>query len=225
MTNNEYIVILCDGAFPKNKYLLELIDNAAEIVCCDASILKLLKYRNVEDLQSVHIVGDMDTLSPSDQNKFSQYITKICDQETNDQTKAFHYALSRNFTKIFILGISGGREDHTIGNISLLSDYKQEVASKEIEIVAFTDYGIFYPILNSSTFKCEPKSQVSIFAFDSTLKVKSDGLKYPTDNVIFDMWWKATLNESIGETFSLTFSHPAKVLVYITFKEKLYLKV
>ena len=55
----------------------------------------------------------------------------------------------------------------------------------------------------------------SIFAFDNSLRMSCEGLLYTTDRVTFDTLWKATLNSSTAESFSLHLNHPAKVVVFI----------
>ncbi|MEG0518911.1 MAG: thiamine diphosphokinase [Bacteroidales bacterium] len=209
------IVILGDGDFPKAVYPLNLLNTADILICCDGSILKLLQY-NKEKLPH-YIVGDMDTLPPVYQEQYKERIRKSACQETNDQTKAFNFAKglipATENTSIHILGATGMREDHTLGNISLLLDYAGSLpANATVDII--TDYGIFTPHFNTFTAPCTKGRQISIFSFDQTLKIKSAGLLYPTDHVIFDLWWKATLNESTESSYTLTFSHPAKVLVF-----------
>ena len=207
---NNNIVILADGQFPATEYPLQLLHNANAIVCCDNSVTKLLKNTS---LQPTHIVGDMDSLSAENKQHFKDIIHKSPDQQTNDLTKAFEFTLTLNPTHIYILGATGYREDHTLGNISLLAQYAQTFPNIEI----ITDYGIFTAHFNSCTIECKPKQQISIFAFDPTLKIKSKGLVYPTNNVTFDLWYKATLNEAVSNSFELEFNHPSGVLVYKAF--------
>lgn len=225
------VVILGDGTFPTSEYPISLIREADCIVCCDSSILKLLNFYGTQEIESlgqkIFIVGDMDTLPQEYQLKFKEYIHKDPCQETNDQTKAFMFAQSLHPSEIHLIGTTGGREDHTLGNISLLADYGKIMyknnntavnnpeTNNAVEIV--TDNGIFRPIYDTCTFHCRKGVQISIFSFDSNLKIKSAGLKYPTDNVLFDMWWKATLNEAAEETVTLSFSHRAKVLLFFAF--------
>ncbi len=210
MAHHKHIVILADGDFPTNPHPLDLLSKADTIVCCDNSILKLVKNTN---LDADYIVGDMDTMSPENRLKYNEKITRIPDQETNDLTKAFNFSLKLSPSRITILGATGAREDHALANISLLSDYQQQFPN--IELV--TDHGIFTAHTDTFTLESTPGQQVSIFAFDPTVKIKSAGLVYPTDSVIFDSWWKATLNEASSTQFTLTLNHPAKVLVFRTF--------
>ncbi len=77
-----------------------------------------------------------------------------------------------------------------------------------------TDYGRFTTIFDTATLPSVPGQQISIFAFDNSLTIKSAGLKYPTDQVRFDTLWKATLNEALSSSFTLTLSHPSGVLLF-----------
>lgn len=223
--DRQSIVILADGTYPTAEYPLSLLHNADTIICCDASLLKL------KGVKADYIVGDMDTLPETYQEKFKDIIHKSSCQETNDQTKAFSFALGLVpegcGADIHILGATGGREDHTLGNLSLLMEYTRNCGNRQepfgnlmhpgISADIVTDNGIFTPHFNSFEIDCKPGEQVSIFSFDSTIQIKSTGLLYPTDDVLFDLWWKASLNETVGEKFSLEFSHSAPVLLFRAF--------
>lgn len=229
-------IILCDGDFPSKGPARKLLEKAQKakkshtVISCDGAILSLLK----NGMDADYIVGDMDTLPKKWQAKFKDKIYKESEQDFNDQTKAFRFALSliekhiaekkaSSYAeyRIIILGATGKREDHTLGNISYLPDYAQTLHEKfpklKINISTVTDYGVFIPILDTTRLKGEPGDRISIFAFDHTLQIKSEGLEYKTDDVVFDMWWKATLNTFKKRDVLLRFSHPAKALLYFPF--------
>ncbi|MDD2595177.1 MAG: thiamine diphosphokinase [Bacteroidales bacterium] len=203
----KHIVILANGQFPSSRVVRDILNNADVIICCDEATEKLIKFGIVPTF----IAGDMDSLSPEIQKKYRSLIFKSECQETNDLTKAFNLAKTLSPSEIDILGATGGREDHTLGNISLLLDYAKSVACP---VKMVTDYGKFIAIHDTATLSCPVGRQISIFAFDNSLKIKSAGLKYPTDNVIFDSLWKASLNETSQESFTLTLSHPCGVLLF-----------
>ena len=86
-----------------------------------------------------------------------------------------------------------------------------------INVDIVTDHGVFTPHYSSFTRSCRPGQQISIISFDNTLRIKSTGLRYPTDNATFEFWWSGTLNESTGDIFSLEFSHNAPVLLFMLY--------
>jgi len=156
-------------------------------------------------------VGDCDSLNPEIFRKYSDRIFKDTEQETNDLTKAVRWCSERGYDDIVILGATGKREDHTVGNISLLTEYAQFINIKMI-----TDTGIFYPVLKTSRFESSPGQQVSIFSINSETEITSSGLLYPLIKRKLKNWWEASLNEATGDHFELEFEGGA-VIVFILF--------
>ena len=229
-SSKKTIIILCDGDFPSKGPGLKALKDAQKqkskytLVACDGAILSLLK----NGMDADWIVGDMDTLPKKWQAKFKDRIHKEEEQDFNDQAKAFRFALSliaedkkETAYSIIILGATGKREDHTLGNISYLPVFAQTLRERfpktEATVSTVTDYGVFVPILDTTRLKGEIGDRISIFAFDQTLKIRSTGLEYKTDEVTFDFWWKATLNTFKKRDVLLKFSHPAKALLYFPF--------
>ena len=85
------------------------------------------------------------------------------------------------------------------------------------KVEMITDYGIFTPISLTTGFESRKGQQVSIFNFDRT-PISSKNLKYPLDKYILDNLWKGTLNESLGDSF--TVETEGKTIVYRTFEVK-----
>lgn len=214
------VVIICDGNFPKTEYPRYLIRTADFIICCDGALMKFLRNSKAifgEARLPDIVTGDMDTLSAAMQKKYADIIVKEDEQEHNDQTKAVRWALSNlhGIESICILGASGGRADHTIGNISLLMEYTRMFDLGDMNLEMVTDKETIFPITDSTEFDCGTGRQVSIFSPDNSLRIKSEGLAYPTEDVVFDNWWKATLNKATQDTVKLELSHPSVALVMI----------
>ena len=214
------VVIICDGTFPKSEYPRYLIRTADFIICCDGSLVKFLRNSKAifgEQRLPDLVIGDMDTLSESMQKRHADIIVKVEEQEHNDQTKAVRWALENldGIESIYIMGATGGRADHTIGNASLLMEYTRMFDLSGINIESVSDEGTIFPVTDTTEFDCGTGREVSIFSPDNTLRIKSEGLMYPTDNVVFDNWWKATLNKSVADTVRLTFSHKSLALIIL----------
>ncbi len=204
----EYI-ILADGEFPKGNRPLEKLTNSDNIICCDGAAEKLTE----AGISPAAIVGDIDSLSEQYQQKYRDIIFRSDCQQTNDLTKAVNYTLKLNPSKIIILGATGLREDHTLGNISLLYDYS---LISDVPVEMWTNSGVLTPLCKGRVINASKGTQVSVFSLDTNLRIKSQGLKYPLDDVIFDSWWKATLNECTGDNFELIFEK-GRVIVYTAY--------
>ncbi len=202
------LIILADGEFPVHEKPLSLLMSSGNIVCCDGAAGRLTD----AGVSPMAIVGDMDSLEIEKQQRYNAIIHKSDDQEANDLTKAFINSLELNPGKITILGATGLREDHTIGNISLLSHYS---GLTSIPVEMWTNSGIFISVKSSCTINAFKGCQVSVFSLDSDVKIKSEGLKYPLDNVSFDSWWKGTLNECQSVSFSLTLINEGRVIIFL----------
>jgi thiamine pyrophosphokinase len=188
-------VILVNGDFPKHEIPLAILTNCKRIICCDGATNQLLdKHFRTPDA----IVGDCDSLSENTKKRFESIIYQEDEQETNDQTKAVNYCISRGFNDITLLGATGKREDHTLGNISLLAEY----CSKGVKVRMITDSGIFVAIQEDTEFESYKGQQVSLFN-PALSKITTSGLKYPVTDRIFTNWWQGTLNESDSDRFSI----------------------
>jgi len=186
-------VIIANGSFPVHETPLSFLARADFIVCCDGAANDFIARGGVPDA----IVGDCDSISEENKIRFNNIIFTDNDRETNDLTKSVKFCVHREKTNIVILAATGKREDHTLGNISLLADY-MEIANVKM----VTDYGIFTPICAYTSFESFEGQQVSVFSIDHT-SITSHNLKYPLHNTILTNWWQGTLNESCGNSFSI----------------------
>jgi thiamine pyrophosphokinase len=156
-------------------------------------------------------VGDLDSLNDGLVTRFADRIHLDESQETNDLTKAVTWCREMGYKDIVIVGATGKREDHTLGNVSLLADY-----IKDVNVIIITDTGIFRPFLKSSEISSFPGQQVSIFSIDPGTEVTSHGLRYPLTRTKITNWWFATLNEALGDSFSIEFN-TGRLIVYLNF--------
>ena len=163
------------------------------------------------------MVGDLDSLPQALQTQFSACVVHETEQDYNDLTKAMRWIFREHpeVQEIVILGATGLREDHTIGNLGLLMEYTRlfDLGGRKVSIVS--DYGTAFAITNSCDLHLGEGRRFSFFSADNTLQVSSEGLQWPLDGVVFDAWWKATLNRTTEPIVSLHFNHPAPALVIV----------
>ena len=200
-------VIVADGNFPVHKIPLGYLSKADVIVCCDGSAENSVNAGFIPDA----IVGDMDSLSTDLARRFADRIYADNNQETNDLTKAVLWCSQSGYNEIVIVGATGKREDHTVGNISLLAEYCGYVNVRMV-----TDTGIFFPFNKSCKIDTYPGQQVSVFSINPETEITSDGLHYPLLRKKLKNWWEATLNEATGNVVELKFEG-GPVLVFLNF--------
>lgn len=199
-------VVLADGLYPSGGVALSILKRAGRVICCDGAADSFIARGG----EPVAIVGDCDSLGTDTVERYAHIIHRLEDQETNDQTKAVNFALARGWNRIAVLGATGKREDHTIGNVSLLAEYMSEA-----EVTMATDYGVFTAMKGEAKFDSAAGQQVSVFAIDPLANVEYDGLKYPSPGGHLRSWWNGTLNESLGDSFSV--SSDGTAIVYRVF--------
>jgi thiamine pyrophosphokinase len=200
--NNEKFdaVIVANGQFPTHAMPLAILHHVKHIVACDGAISHVP--------QAEAVIGDGDSVPEA----FRSKLIRIDEQADNDLTKATRYCMENGWKRIAYLGCTGKREDHTLGNISLLMRYFREMG---IDGTMFTDYGSFTPAYGNRTFPSMKGQQVSLFNFGSH-QITSEGLRWDAYN--FSEWWQGTLNEALADSFSII--SDGYYLVYQTYDVK-----
>jgi thiamine pyrophosphokinase len=201
-------VIIADGDFPQHEIPLRYLRESEFIICCDGSA----RYLADAGMTPSVIVGDMDSLSEELKERFADRLYVDSEQESNDLTKSVRWCLNAGYDDLVILGATGKREDHSVGNISLLAEY-----IKIVNVKMVTDTGIFIPFVKSCTVDSAPGQQVSVFSIDPSTRITSYGLLYPLKSRNLNNWWEGTLNEATGDYFKLDFDGGI-MIVFLAFK-------
>lgn len=199
-------IVVANGSFPEKEELLNLLRNVSAIIACDGAVENLHK----RGLTPTAIVGDLDSIPSEMLERYADRIHVVEDQEINDLTKAVRFTHAYGYRKVLIMGATGLREDHTLGNISLLLDYAP--LFEQIEMIS--DYGRFVPVLHTSTLRSEPGQQISLFSMNPDGEITTEGLRWPITRRRLTSWWQGSLNEALGTEFTLTLSSNARLIVY-----------
>ena len=111
----ENIILIANGEFPTHKKPLEIIKKNKYIICCDGAANSLIKFGQNPNI----VIGDLDSIDPNTAYSLIEKVIDIKDQNNNDFRKALHWISENiNLHKLFILGATGLREDHTLGNLT-----------------------------------------------------------------------------------------------------------
>ena len=199
------IVILANGLFPMARQGLDLLKTADLLICCDGAADKLIDFG-----MSPHvIIGDLDSVSEEVKEQYASILIHSDDQESNDLTKAVRHCIDKGYPSVSILGATGLREDHTLGNISLMMEYYPRI---EVQIIS--DYGIFFLVQSGEQVQSFAGEKISLFSIDNRVSVSSTGLKYPLNDLQLSNWYRASLNEATADHFMLIFESDLPLIVY-----------
>ena len=199
-------VIVANGTFPKKGGVAwRVLAAAKRVVCCDGAADV---YKRHFGKWPFAIVGDFDsvkaqTIFSKAQNTKTKIVYAV-DQNRNDLEKAILYCLKQGWKVPVIVGATGKREDHTIGNIFRAIDYGCEIV---------TDMGRFIPVYGKASFKVEKGVAVSIFAPNPQTRMTSKGLEWPLNDVRFKNLYCATLNRAVAKHIQLTCTQPVSVFI------------
>lgn len=208
-------VIFADGDFPTHPIPLAILQANRPLIACDNAGAQLItKCRMLPDA----IVGDGDSLPQTFKDRYKDIIHYVAEQDYNDLTKATRFFLDHyrapgtKHPRICYIGCTGKREDHTLGNLSLPTFYRQEFG---IEGVLPTDFGWFVYCHGACEFASIPNQQVSIFNLNCS-SLTSQGLQWPI--YPFAQWWQGTVNNAQGNAFAINGN--GDYIVYRTYEAK-----
>ena len=199
-------VILANGQFPCNNTALECLRKAEQIICCDGALDKLV----AAGFEPSAIVGDLDSAQAADLQRWKDRVHPDKSEEYNDLQKALKYCIANELNHVTLLGCGGLREDHFIANLSIMATY-----SEQLDLKMVTDYGTFIAIRQTSTLPTFKGQQVSVFCKDELLPLTFHGLKYPVQERCFQHLWEGSLNEALGDSFTIELHGEGVVVVYL----------
>mgnify|MGYP002522655444 FL=1 len=202
-------VILCDGDYPSHVVPLAILNHAKYLVCCDGAGMHHILHGGTPDA----IVGDGDSLPEDFKRRYADILHQVSEQEDNDQTKATRFCIAKGFRRIAYLGSTGKREDHTLGNISLLMRYMKDF---HLDVTMVTDHGYFTPASGVQVFDSFAHQQISIYNFGCT-QLTGKGFKW--NPYAYQELWQGALNEAIDK--EVTIEADGNYLLFRTFEPKM----
>lgn len=142
------------------------------VICADGGVDTALKYKKSPDL----IIGDFDSI----RGKLPDAIETIkldVEKDDTDMMAAIRIALERGFTDFTLIGVLGGRFDHSIANLCVM----QYLASRSCKAVMIgQDCRVF--LLNGGELELKglKDNTVSVFPYGmKSCTVSYSGLYYP----------------------------------------------
>jgi len=200
---NDPVIVIANGSFPSHPIAKNYLNKSGTIICTDGAADKLIDSGKNPDI----IIGDFDSTSIKGKNRTGKWI-ETPDQNKTDLEKTFEWCIMNNIKKIVLLGSSGKREDHTIGNLFTLAKYHDEIQCEMI-----TNHAKIICVSGENYIFADTNQNISIIATEPIERITLDGLQYNMKNESLLPSTRAISNKAISDKFYL--ESTGKVLVFL----------
>lgn len=168
------VVIFANGELGCGVYAKNIVKNGDYIIACDGG----LRHCNTLNLTPDYIIGDLDSADPDMLKKYANVPVKNFPSEKDftDLELSINCACDIGAENIIVLGGLGGRVDHLLANIHVLSQATQRGVPAEM-----TDERTKITVINGSRdFKLNDGKILTLLPLTTTVDgIITSGLKYP----------------------------------------------
>jgi thiamine pyrophosphokinase len=142
------------------------------------------------------IIGDMDSLVDKKKWIGKTRLIEIPEQETTDFEKCLY---STKAKVAIVLGVIGGRLDHTLAATDVLARY-----GRQRDIIMMGEEDLVVVVAGDFRFEVEPGARVSIHPLGQVTFACSKGLQYPLDGVELAPGLRTgTSNKAVAGSFEI----------------------
>lgn len=171
--------IFLNGDFDPEKASGEFPPAVGFNIAVDGGVRHLRGLNIIPDI----LIGDLDSIKGQDLEWCKALHVEIHqyprEKDQTDFELALDYAMKKNRDKIVVFGALGGRIDHTLANIGLLSN--PYYVDKNIKIFSNNEY--IYFLRSPTTIKGNIGDIISLIPWgEPVLGVTTTGLKFPLSN-------------------------------------------
>jgi thiamine pyrophosphokinase len=167
-------LILANGNPPSKRLFRKYLLSADWFICADGGANTAVRFGSTPHL----IIGDFDSVRKETLHVFSKVaIQKLKDQNSTDLEKALTAAIRKRCTEIVVLGATGGRLDHAIGNLSALAKFSCKSTIKFID-----DTGEFIPVGHKLEITLPVGTSISLLPLSRCSAIVTTGLKWNLNN-------------------------------------------
>ena len=163
-------LIIANGEPPRKQLLQTLSREAEVIICADGGANTALKF----GLRPGVIVGDLDSVHAEALVKFQKVPTyEDTDDESTDLEKAISWAIKQKYVHITVVGASGKRLDHTVGNLGVLPKFYPDALIRFVD-----DQGETMYVGKELSFEAKRGDVLSLIPLNRCEGVTTSGLRY-----------------------------------------------
>ena len=199
--------VIVGGAGIENyKRIKDMLRDNDFVIYCDCG----LKHQDALGIEPDLIIGDFD--SWENPNADTETIVLPVVKDDTDTFFAVKEAVKRGYDEFLLIGVFGGRLDHTLGNLSIMLNlFKQGK-----KVTAADDYSIITVVGESAEYISEEFSFFSLLAIDGKAEgVTIKGAKYPLENAVFTPDFPLGVSNEVlpGETAEVSVKRGNLILI------------
>jgi thiamine pyrophosphokinase len=207
---NDKALLFINGDAPKS---LPNSEKYGLIACTDGAFHYLKKMGFPLD-QMDFISGDFDSHSGSDEDMYGEKFILTLDQEKTDFHKALEIIQERGFSKVDVLGGSGGEQDHFLGNLTVAYAFKDVM-----NIKFYDEFSEYYFIPKYVTLRGVKNRMISLYPFPSATNITTKGLNWPLSSESLNITSRiGTRNFAVENEISVEYES-GDLLLFVGIKE------
>lgn len=172
----DHIVVVANGEFAPAERLLVLIDAADQVIAADGGANALAQYDRYPDV----LVGDLDSINPEVLARIADGACRLLRHPTSkdetDTELALLEAVRLGARRITLLGALGGRIDHALANVLLLT--LPALAGCMVQV--YDGRSFLLLVREHCEVHGHPGDLLSLIAINGdALGIRTEGLQYP----------------------------------------------
>ena len=197
----EPALIIANGAACQPELLGQLLEWSPLVVVLDSAMERVMKL----DIKVDVLLGDFDRNFDPEKYQKEQFPIEIIytpDQNKTDLEKAFDYLISRNIPAVNVVWATGKRADHTITNITTITQYRDL-----LKIVILDDHSKIF-LLPKKFQKWYPaNTSISLIPIGHVSGIHSTNLFYPLQDDNLTIGYRTGSSNHVTEDGIVSIDH------------------
>lgn len=205
-------LIISGGKAPSLELVREEISKCDLLICADKGAECLIKYGIYPDI----LLGDFDSINEDTLNDFKNKkvdIVKFCsEKDFTDTEAAVEKAIENGASKIVMLGCTGSRLDHVLGNIGMLL----KCLNLGVKATIKDENNEIFLINKPTKIKGKKGNIFSLLSYSSDVEnLTIIGGKYPLNNYHLEVGNAIGVsNEFVEEEVTLNFTKGTLLVIF-----------
>lgn len=206
------ITIVSGGTAPTKQVLSRELNDSDYLICADSGANSIYNYNIYPDF----LIGDFDSIDIKILNYFKESKTNIIqyprDKDYTDTEIAIDKAIELGAKEIVLLGCTGSRLDHTLGNISMLF----KCLKVGIKATIIDSNNRMFMADKSIAINGDKGEKFSVFPFGgSVYNLSIIGAKYTLEEFDLELGTALTLsNEFLEEEVVISFERGILLVIF-----------